>query len=174
LVRDARDVLLSEYAYLKALGYFRGDLDQFIAAFLRGRVNGFGPWHRNVSSWLDSRIASTPNLLVVRFEDLRQNPEELFARLTEFLGVSANLQVIRRAVANNTLDKMREKESLSPQLPPGKGRFVRSGSVQGWCGKFTDSQLQVIEQYSGSILTRLGYPVSTLRPEKSLISCAGS
>jgi hypothetical protein len=167
LVRDARDVLLSEYAYVKTLGYFDGDLDQFVIEFARGRVNGFGPWYRNVSSWLDSPIAGTANLLVVRFEDLRQNPEELFGRLTEFLGVSADRQAIWRAVANNSLDKMREKEDQSPQLPPGKDRFVRSGSVQGWRGKLTDSQLQVIEQYVGRILFRVGYPVSTLLPEES-------
>ena len=164
LVRDVRDVLLSEYAYVKALGYFCDGLDQFIVAFLRGRVNGFGPWHRNVSSWLDSVIAGTPDLLVLRFEDLRSNPEELFARMTEFLGVSADPQVIRRAVANNSLDKMREKEDRSPQLPPGKDRFVRSGSVQGWRGKLTDSQLHLIEQHAGSMLSRVGYPLSTLLP----------
>src|SRR5208282_4833903 len=34
LVRDARDVVLSEFAFLTALDYFRGDLDQYISTFL--------------------------------------------------------------------------------------------------------------------------------------------
>jgi Sulfotransferase domain len=161
LVRDARDVLLSEYAYLKALGYFDGDLDRFILEFSHGNVNGFGPWHRNVSTWLDSPIARTPNLLVVRFEDLRRNPEALFARLTEFLGVPADRQLIHRAVVNNSLDKMREKENQSPQLPLGNDRFVRSGLAQGWRGKLSDSQLKLIEQYAGDVLLRTGYDLST-------------
>ena len=59
VVRDARDVLLSEFAFLKALDYFRGDLDKFISTFLFtcGSAYGYGPWQRHVSSWLDSPIA---------------------------------------------------------------------------------------------------------------------
>jgi Sulfotransferase domain len=161
LVRDARDVALSEYAYLKALGFFRGDMDEFLVKFLgvRGRINGFGPWQKHVASWLDSSIAGTNNLLVVRFEDLRQKPEETFGLISEFLGVKADPQVVQRAVANNSIKRMQEKERLSPQLP--KDAFVRSGSVQGWREKLTKSQVEMIEEYAGSALVRLGYPLST-------------
>src|ERR1700691_5741401 len=146
LVRDARDVLLSEYAYVKSLGYFESDFEEFVIEFARGKVNGFGPWHRNVLSWLDSPIADTPNLMVVRFEDLRRNPEEMFTRITDFLDVRVDRQLIRQAVADNSLDKMREKENQSPQMPPGKDRFIRSGSVQGWRGKLTHNTLLLGEQ----------------------------
>src|SRR5690242_4987063 len=81
LVRDARDVLLSEYAFLKALGRFSGDLDQFVITFLQGKANGFSSWRSHIHSWLDSPLAQTPNLLVVRYENLRSNSQESFQQM---------------------------------------------------------------------------------------------
>jgi hypothetical protein len=160
LVRDARDVALSEFAYTRALEFFRGDLDEFLKVFLCGKISAFGPWPRHVSSWLNSPIAGTDNLLVVRFEDLRQDPMEGFKRIAEFYGVSADQERIRRAIANNSLDKMKDKERAEPQRASVKDRFVRNGSVQGWRSKLSAAQVQFIEQHAGSLLRSLGYPVS--------------
>jgi len=168
LARDARDVALSEFAYTRALEFFEGDLDQFLTTFLCGKISAFGPWQRHVTSWLDSPIAATGNLLVVRFEDLRQNPREGFARMAEFLGVNVDEERIRQAIANNSLDKMKEKEEAEPQRASVKGRFVRGGAVQGWRGKLTPAQVELIERHAGSALARLGYPVATLTMEPEM------
>jgi hypothetical protein len=170
LVRDARDVVLSEYSYLKAMGFFRGDFDEFVEGFVgaRARVNGFGPWQRHVSSWLDSPIADTPNLLLIRFEELRSNPEKSFERISEFLGVKTSREVVQRALTNNSIKRMKEKERAAPQLPSDS--FVRSGSVQGWRGKLTPSQIEVIEKYAGSCLVRLGYQLSTASLEPAQVN----
>jgi hypothetical protein len=162
LVRDARDVLLSEYAYLKALGRFRGELDEFVARFLRGKVNGFGAWHIHTSSWLNSPIAGTSNMLTVRFEDLRANPEMSFRRIVEFLGVEVETPAVTRAVENNSLERMRAKEDRSPRKASVRDRFVRSGSVEKWRMELSPKQLQMVEQAVGDILLRVGYPVASL------------
>lgn len=175
LVRDGRDVLLSEYAYLKALKFFDSDLDRFIERFLGKdghRINGFGPWQNHVSSWLDSPLANTSNLLLVRFHELRNNPEEGFSRIADFLGVDVTSERIHQAVLNNSLSRMREKEKRSPQLPSQKDSFVRKGANQGWRGTLTESQLDLIERRAGSILLRLGYPSCTVSQE-SLLTRAG-
>jgi hypothetical protein len=160
MVRDARDVALSEFAYTSALEFFRGDLDDFLEVFLRGKISGFGPWPRHVSSWLNSPIAGTDNLLLVRFEDLRQNPVDGFKRMAEFLGINVDEERVRRAITNNSLDRMREKERVEPQRASVKGRFVRDGSVQGWRAKLSPAQERFFEQHAGSLLRSLGYPVS--------------
>jgi hypothetical protein len=166
LVRDVRDVVLSEFAYLRSLGYYRGDFDEFIEGFVgKGRaVNGFGPWPHHVSSWLDSPIAGTSNFLLVKYEDLRGNPEEWFERIARFLGLQLTRERIQQAVANNSLNRMRKKERDQPQVPTND--FVRTGSVQGWRGKLTDPQLELIEQYAGGVLVRLGYPLYAGSPER--------
>lgn len=163
LVRDPRDVVISEYSYLKALGFFRGDFDQFVEGFVgaNARVNGYGPWQRHVTSWIDSPIADTPNLLLIRFEDLRSDPEKSFESISEFLGVKTSRDVVQRALSNNSIERMKEKERAAPQLPLEKDAFVRSGTVGGWRGTLTPAQIQVIENYAGSGLVRVGYPLST-------------
>lgn len=166
LVRDVRDVILSEFAYTTALEFFEGDLDAFISDFLRKKVNPFGPWQKHVSSWLDSPIANTPNLLRVRYDELRQNPLEGFTRIAKFLGVDHDPALIQRAIEHNSLAKMKEKERVAPQRASVKGQFVRSGEVQGWRAKLTPEQVQFIAQHAGSVLQRLGYPLSSQTTEE--------
>ena len=161
LVRDARDVLLSEYAFLKALDFYRDDLDSFVSHFLFTRVSAYGPWHRNLASWLDSPIAKNDNLLLVRFEDVRQDPVPWFARMAEFLRVDVSEEKIRQAVANNSIQKMREKENKEPVKASVRGRFVREGAVRGWVSKLTPEQVRLIEKHAGTMLGRLGYPLSS-------------
>lgn len=161
LTRDCRDVVLSEFTYLRNLEFFHGDLDEFVKHFVTTRVSGFGPWQRHVTSWLDSPLVGTPNILVMRFEDLRHDPVKEFTRMANFLGVDPGDGVIQRAVANSSLEKMKEKERREPVKASVKGRFVNSGAVQGWRSKLTPAQVQIIEQYAGDVLKRLGHPLST-------------
>jgi len=165
LVRDVRDVILSEFAYTSALEFFDGDLDAFIRTFLTSKINPFGPWQKHVTSWLDSPIGGTENLLVVRYDQLRKNPQEGFTRIANFLGVNSDQALIKRAIEHNTLDKMKEKEKKAPQRASVKGRFVNSGSVQGWRAKLTPEQIQFIERHAGEALQRVGFPLSDAIPE---------
>src|ERR1700730_10418771 len=52
LVRDPRDVALSEYAYQTALGLADANLDEYLRKFVTQSVNPFASWHRHVDSWL--------------------------------------------------------------------------------------------------------------------------
>ncbi len=161
LVRDTRDVLLSEFTYLRNLEFFHGDLDEFVKHFVTTPVSGFGPWHRHIKSWLESPLAKTPQFLMLRFEDLKQDPVGGFTRMAEFLGVNASPELIQRAVANSSIEKMREKEVREPVKASVKGRFVGTGAVQGWRTKLTPAQVQLVESYAGSALERLGYPLAS-------------
>jgi hypothetical protein len=172
LVRDARDVLLSEYAYLKALGRFSGELDQFVSAFVRGKVNGFGAWQAHVASWLNSPIADTSSMLLVRFEDLRSNPEMVFRGVVEFLGMEVEPEAVKRAVANNSLEQMRAKEDRSPRRVSVRDRFIRSGSLQKWRTELSPRQLQMVEQAAGDSLRRMGYPMGSLSQENLFTAAA--
>ena len=164
LVRDVRDVLLSEHAFLQTLDFFRGDLDKFTPLFLRGKVNGFGAWHDHVTCWLDSPLAEK-NLLLVQYRDLRSNPELWFTRIADFLQVQTDAQRIRSAIANNSLEKMQPKVDGSSRMPWRKDRVVRSGSVEGWRTKLSPAQLELVERHCGRVMARLGYPLTSNRKE---------
>ncbi|HTU42198.1 MAG TPA: sulfotransferase domain-containing protein [Candidatus Aquilonibacter sp.] len=161
LVRDARDVALSEFAYQKALGVIPDDFELYLQRFLRGRVNPFGSWVEHVNSWMKAKDDEDAEILLVHYDKLRRDPEESLAAMMEFLAVTVERQTIQRAISNNSLKKMQEKEKANPQKASAKGRFVREGSVGGWSQAFTPAQALVFEQHTGTVLQRLGYPVGS-------------
>jgi hypothetical protein len=177
LVRDLRDVVISEYDHARANVRFYADysFDRYLLAALRGEVQGFLRWNDHVLSWLDSSLGKRGDLLVIKFEDMRKSPEKVLLQILNFLQVSADLEVVRNAIANNTVERMRIKEDKR-QTKSSSGReqdrHVRGGPVGGWRGKLTRVQVELIEQYAGEALKRLGYPLerekTTDRQEDSL------
>jgi|ERR1700722_766225 hypothetical protein len=157
LVRDARDVALSEFAFQKALGLAKDDFEAYLPRFLRGQVNPFGSWTAHVDSWMNAKEKGHAEVMLVRFDEMRSEPEESLANMMKFLNVPVERETIRRAVLNNSVEKMRDKEKINPQKASAKGRFIRSGAVGGWREKFTDTQAQLVDRYAGSILSRLGF-----------------
>jgi hypothetical protein len=176
LVRDARDVVSSEYAFQTSRGWFEGSLDEYVQSFARGHVSGYGSWQSHVSSWVDSPLASNGNLLLLRFEDMRRDTATTLSKICVFLGVEIKAGDIERAIESNSLERMREKEKKNPQRVSQKGRFVGSGSVEGWRSKLSDAQVQMIEKYAAGTLLRVGYPCGepsniASRPEPSPSRC---
>ncbi len=165
LVRDVRDVVISEFEYENANERISETFDAFVMLSLKGRVNGYGSWQHHVASWIDSRLAVDGRLLVIKFEHMKAHTEETLAEILEFLGVSRDRAAIRQAIANNNLQRMKEKEDRSPQTSAysresGNGdrkRFIRSGSTGGWRSRLTPAQVQLIERQAGLGLARVGY-----------------
>lgn len=162
LVRDVRDVMLSSFARETALDVVHiHNLDEYVRPFMQGRMTRFGSWQEHVDGWMNSPLAKRGDLLVLRFEDVRKDPEDAVARCLEFLGKKVDATVIQTVVHNNLLDKMRAKEDQAKKLPksPGEtGRQVGKGAVQGWRQKLTEQQLEVVDEFAGDVLTRLDYP----------------
>ena len=173
LIRDLRDVLLSSYAMCVEVGLAplvsKGDFDSFLLSFLQGKALANGSWQDHSRSWLESPLARNDNLMVIRYEDLRQNSEEVVGRLLQFLGVTPDVRIIRKAIENNTLQQMRAKEDSARSAGADSrllrrckstgedGRFVRKGAIGGWRGKLTDAQVKIIQQYAGDALATVGY-----------------
>ncbi len=178
LMRDLRDVMLSNWARDKEMGFSQycdngKGMDGYVEAFLKGRVTRFGSWQSHVDSWMNCPLAKNGNLLVVRYEDLRKDTETGLLEMLEFLGIQGDRELVRRAVENNSLRAMREKEDKAKKSGAtlGKGtllrkhrvdredaRFVRSGSVGGWREKLSESQIEMVTRYAGEALVRAGYP----------------
>jgi hypothetical protein len=161
LVRDVKDVVVSEYFHQTGKGLYRKGFDDFLTAFLRGRVNSYGPWDHNVNSWLDAMSAKTCEVLIIKFENIRQNPEETLSKILRFLNTSVDVERIASAILNNSVSRMREKETRARKTVfrtwKDDSRFIRSGTAGGWHQMLTDNHLQLIEAQSRKALLRLGY-----------------
>jgi len=173
LVRDIRDVVSSEFLYEKERGFGFEDFGEYLSQMLHGRRK-YGSWQQHVRSWIHSDAARNGNCLLIRYEDMRQNPEMILGNLLEFLGKPVDSVAIRRAVANNALEQMRAKEDVLysepnqmrfPELPHspagGEGRFVRKGLVGTWREQLSQESISVIEKCAGTTLVELGYPLSS-------------
>jgi Sulfotransferase domain len=160
LVRDPRDVALSEYAFQKARGWVDREFEQYLQAFLKGEVNGFGSWQEHARSWLTASDARPESVRLYRYDELRQSTVTALGSMLQFLNIDTDSDKIAGAVANNSLQEMRKKEQLSPQKVSKRDRFVRSGSVGGWRENLTDEQIALVNGYLGTELKRLGYAES--------------
>lgn len=158
LVRDPRDVALSEYAYQTALGLVDMPLDEYLPLFLTKGVNPFASWSKHVKSWLAAPIPEE-KLLVVKFEDLRADTVKGVSGIIQFFGLEPDEARIRAAVANNSVERMKAKEKENPQRASKKGQFIRSGSVGGWRGKMNEAQIQIVRDQAATLLNRLEYPL---------------
>src|SRR5690349_9920008 len=68
LVRDPRDVMLSNFARAQELGLIpEADASSFVMPFLTGKYARAGTWREHVRSWMESPIGEAGNLLTVRF-----------------------------------------------------------------------------------------------------------
>lgn len=165
MVRDVRDVVLSEHALQLGIGVFDGPFDAFLKRFLAGRANGFGTWTSHVESWLAAAAGRPSDILVLRFEDMRSSPETALARIVSFLGLQAAPDAVAAAVRNNTLDRMRAKEDRERDTYfksfRQDQRFVREGGAGGWRRALTPEQAQAIVAACGTTLARLGYSIAT-------------
>jgi len=180
LVRDVRDIVLSDYAWDDSLDLTKhfdiATFDDYLLPWLKGRVQNMGNWQDHTQSWLASPLARNEDLLMIRYEDMRRHTEDALLQMVDFLGVSADRGVIQEVIANNSLENMRLKEDNSRKYDPNKlnrksgeeHRFVRKGSVGGWRARLTDAQVQLIEQYTGHALARLGYPTANAPTAESV------
>ena len=155
LVRDGRDVYLSYYHHQ---GHKMAE-DTTLAAFLASDDHWPGRWSDHVAGWLDAGL-DQQRLLLVRYEDLRQDTAGELRRMADFAGLAVSDEGIAGAVAESAFDRMRRMENSSGHPRAGKysGQFVRQGKSGGWRDAYTAEDLAIFNAKDGPVLARLGYP----------------
>ena len=158
VVRDGRDVAVSEYFFRRRVGSFQGEFAAFLPQFLQGKVNSYGSWSDHVRSWVDSAHAG---LLVINYEELIADTVTQLAKLAEFLGIEpASAERLQSVVAHNSADTMRQKEQDSPVLQKQMRDdipFVRSATAGDWRNHFDSTLESLFEDEAGQVLAELGY-----------------
>jgi len=154
LVRDGRDVYVSYYHYrLKQLdeGITFGD-------FLRRDDHFPSRWKEHIDSWLTSGMGGE-NLLLVRYEDLLEEPEAELKRMVAFIGLESSDQAIHQAVEDSRFDRMREIDQTKGRKYnlTGTKDFVRKGKAGTWRDEFKPEDIEYFKRTAGMTLIQLGY-----------------
>lgn len=154
LVRDPRHVMVSYWTFLKALGWWRGTLEELV----EHPGYGVAAWVEHVSGWLD-RVDPAASFTLIRYEDMVANPAGELQRLYQLLGVTLSEEILALAVERSSLERMRESEALMAAGHPAlkNVEFVRRGGVGGAREALAPQIRRRIEEQAGSVMTRLGY-----------------
>ena len=185
IVRDPRDVVLSEYHFdIKRMAIDEGfPIDRYVARVLKGEVNhGFGSWGENVGSWLAARqnskkFQSDENFLLVRYEDMVKDPERELARIARFLGIDPTPERLARAVERSSADQMRKLEKEQGHLWSATKEtrqdrpFVRAAISGGWRTELPTSCVRGIESTWGHLMAELGYELQVQGAVKVSLDC---
>lgn len=171
VVRDPRDVLLSEYYFdVKRMAIEEGfPIERFVERFVAGEVNHeAGSWGENVGSWMGARRNSKrfregENFLLLRYEDIGADPGRELSRTAAFLGIKPSEDQLRMAVVRSSADEMRKLEKAqahlwSSTMATRKDKpFVRAAKSGGWRDELPANCVAEIESAWGDLMRDLGY-----------------
>jgi Sulfotransferase domain len=171
IVRDPRDVVLSEYRFLlkrRAIpdGY---PMEQFVDRFLKGQVNDYCSWKESVGSWVAAR-GNSERFLLLRYEDMVEQTAVELGKVARFLGIDAARDRLERAVERSSADRMRTLEQAQSDLwivTRGWRKdipFVGQARAAQWRSALPPNCVAAIEQAWGAMMRDLGYELTTPQP----------
>jgi hypothetical protein len=143
-------------------------LDRYVDDFVSGRLNSadWGTWAENVGTWISAR-ANDPKFLLLRYEDMIENPARNLARIAEFLGVKADQERLENVIERSSAQRMRELEQkqgdgwVSTRNHRKDIPFVGAASSGGWKSKLPAPSVARIESEWGTLMQFLDYELVT-------------
>ena len=157
--RDPRDMIVSHVFYATEIFQEHGMHDYYTKKLSTmeerinaaiGGVNEDGLYLIGVHERYESHIGwlDEPEILCVRFEDLRQNQDHAFDLILDYLAIKGFQPRVSRSDA---------KASLGEAVQPKKSGTFRSGKVGDWRQHFTQKNIDFFKQSTGDLLVKLGY-----------------
>lgn len=170
IVRDPRDVALSEYHFsIKTRQLDEGAaVEPFVKTFVTGQQvhADVGSWGENVASWLAAR-GQNRSFLLIRYEDLLAEPVHELAKIAAFIGIEAGEERLTKVVELSSADAMRELEKSQAHLWSSTKEtrkdkpFVRAAKSGGWKAGMPASSVALIESAWAPLMKMLGYKLNT-------------
>jgi hypothetical protein len=169
IVRDPRDVAVSNYHWELKLRSVRDGfpIEHFVPRWMEPQFwPRIGSWGDHVTSWLSTRQGKK-GFLLLRYEDLKKDPQSALAQVAEFLGIEPSLDRLNRAVELSSADNMRKMEKqesaqwVATTLTRQDKPFVRNATSGGWKAVLPEQTVAYIEKHWGHLMRNLGYELVT-------------
>ncbi len=181
IVRDPRDVVLSEYYFDIKRRAIVDDypLEQFVSCFVRGELNHpYGTWGEHAASWFYTR-RNDNRFLLVKYEALQSQAIEEMVRIAGFLGISAEPDRLAFAIEQSSADRMRALEKQQGHLWSSTREtrqdkpFIRSAKAGGWKAELSEASVAEIESAWGALMREIGYELADANLAHAGMSHAG-
>lgn len=116
-----------------------------------------GSWTGHVRSWLDE---SGLPVHLVRYEDLRSDPEAFFGKLVQFCNLPFDPDRLRRAVTFSDFRELQRQErdrGFRERSVVAHGAFFRRGMAGTWRDELPDTLAARLIAVHGEMMRRFGY-----------------
>jgi hypothetical protein len=155
LLRDGRDVMVSYLHHVRAVQNREVD---FLRLIQGDEVRLPGRWHAHVEAWLSNPHQAQQ--IVMRYEDLKNDPVNELRRLCAFVGVERDAAFLELVAQKASFEKMRQKEARygigNPNWPRDQF-FARRGQVGSYKDEMSPNVLEAFLREAGGTLRKLGY-----------------
>lgn len=113
-------------------------------------------WSGHVKSWVDE---SGLPVMVVRYEDMLDDPFTVFGKALGFMGITKHERAIRKAIRNSEFGRLAEMEKQGGfrEKPAGMKAFFREGKAEAWREHLTEENVSVLISGHESMMKRFGY-----------------
>lgn len=155
LVRDVRDVAASVFRMREYETGRSQDWDEFLDDFAAGHVGGWGSWHDHVAGWCAASRGSA-DILVIRYEELVDEPAIGLARISQFLEIEASAERLQAVADNHSAGEVRR---LSGQDAGVLTQLMANATYGRWRDVFDVHQLSKLAP-AMEIMHRMGYETS--------------
>jgi hypothetical protein len=159
IVRDGRDVAISFYHYSLEREWFEGDFSEFLRTdwpFSRH----FGTWHEHVTEALDFHDRHPSRMLLLRYEDMLQEPVAQAQRIKSFCEFEISDDTVHSAVEKSEFSELKQMEEKHGSEVEGKEMtFFRKGESRQWEDVFSEGDLEYFLERAEPALRRAGYDV---------------
>ncbi|MEQ8664772.1 MAG: sulfotransferase domain-containing protein [Rhodospirillales bacterium] len=173
VVRHPLDVVASSAQYLDSDGDPGEELHlarQFVefGNLQHWHSMGFGSWEDHVRSWLDA--ADSTDVLVLRYEDMLEDPRGAIANFAKHYGVSLGDERIQQIAADTSFESMKALEEADIDSGTGlfntESKYKRRGFSflqRGQSGRYkdvlTDELVDVLTKRFRPMMETMGYDI---------------
>lgn len=113
-------------------------------------------WSAHVQSWHTQKNIPC---LVLRYEDMKQNPLATFTQAVQFLQIEASSARIEQALNDASIERLQHLEQTCgfSEKPAKTKHFFRKGIVGDWKNTLTHRQIDQIIQDHAEVMRHYGY-----------------
>lgn len=113
-------------------------------------------WSGHVRSWIE---APGLDIHVMRYEDMKQNPLEIFTGAVRFAGLEYNGAQIEKALRFSNFKEMQrqEQEKGFREKSPRGGSFFFKGETGAWRNTLNEVQVQTVIENHKDVMKQFGY-----------------
>lgn len=115
-----------------------------------------GNWSDHVTGWTGT---SKFPVHVMRYEDMKADPQAAFANLLGFIGVPVDAERVERAVRFSSFDEMKRQESVTPFIERSANleRFFHTGEAGQWETVLSIEDVGFLRDRHGKVMKKYGY-----------------